>query len=67
MLAICGGFQLLGQYYIEAGGRKIDGLGIMGHYTSTRPTTATSVTSKFTMMNLTKPTMVLKTTKAVPS
>ncbi len=33
MLAICGGFQLLGQYYIEAGGRKIDGLGIMGHYT----------------------------------
>ena len=33
MLAICGGFQLLGQYYIEAGGRKIDGLGILGHYT----------------------------------
>ena len=32
-LAICGGFQLLGQYYIEAGGRKIDGLGILGHYT----------------------------------
>lgn len=33
MLAICGGFQLLGQYYIEAGGRKIEGLGILGHYT----------------------------------
>ena len=33
LLAICGGFQLLGQYYIEAGGRKIDGLGILGHYT----------------------------------
>jgi CobQ-like glutamine amidotransferase family enzyme len=33
MLAICGGFQLLGKYYIEAGGRKIDGLGILGHYT----------------------------------
>lgn len=33
MLAICGGFQLLGQYYIEAGGRKIDGLGILDHYT----------------------------------
>ena len=32
-LAICGGFQLLGQYYIEAGGRKFDGLGILGHYT----------------------------------
>lgn len=33
VLAICGGFQLLGQYYIEAGGRKINGLGILGHYT----------------------------------
>lgn len=33
LLAICGGFQLLGQYYIESGGRKIDGLGILGHYT----------------------------------
>ena len=33
VLAICGGFQLLGQYYIEAGGHKIDGLGILGHYT----------------------------------
>ncbi len=33
MLAICGGFQLLGKYYVEAGGRKIDGLGILGHYT----------------------------------
>ncbi|WP_394405240.1 lipid II isoglutaminyl synthase subunit GatD [Streptococcus sp. 20-1249] len=33
LLAICGGFQLLGQYYTEASGRKIDGLGIMGHYT----------------------------------
>ncbi|AND79557.1 lipid II isoglutaminyl synthase subunit GatD [Streptococcus pantholopis] len=33
MLAICGGFQLLGQYYIQADGRKIDGIGVMGHYT----------------------------------
>ncbi|MEY8462080.1 lipid II isoglutaminyl synthase subunit GatD [Streptococcus merionis] len=33
VLAICGGFQLLGQYYIEASGRRIDGLGILGHYT----------------------------------
>ena len=33
MLAICGGFQLLGQYYIEAGGRRIEGMGIMDHYT----------------------------------
>ena len=33
VLAICGGFQLLGKYYIEASGRRIEGLGIMGHYT----------------------------------
>lgn len=33
LLAICGGFQLLGQYYIEASGRRIEGLGILGHYT----------------------------------
>lgn len=32
-LAICGGFQLLGQYYIDADGRKIDAAGVMGHYT----------------------------------
>ncbi|KXT79008.1 lipid II isoglutaminyl synthase subunit GatD [Streptococcus sp. DD13] len=33
MLAICGGFQLLGQYYIEADGKRVDGLGLMDHYT----------------------------------
>lgn len=33
MLAICGGFQLLGQYYIQANGVRIDGIGVMGHYT----------------------------------
>lgn len=33
ILAICGGFQLLGQYYIQANGDKIDGIGVMGHYT----------------------------------
>lgn len=33
VLAICGGFQLLGQYYIEASGKRIEGLAIMGHYT----------------------------------
>ena len=33
LLAICGGFQLLGQYYVEASGRRIEGLGVMGHYT----------------------------------
>lgn len=33
LLAICGGFQLLGQYYVQANGEKIDGIGVMGHYT----------------------------------
>ena len=33
VLAICGGFQLLGQYYVEASGKRIEGLGVMGHYT----------------------------------
>lgn len=33
VVAICGGFQLLGQYYIQANGVKIDGIGVMGHYT----------------------------------
>lgn len=33
VLAICGGYQLLGQYYIESSGRRIEGLGIMSHYT----------------------------------
>ncbi|WP_430466304.1 type 1 glutamine amidotransferase, partial [Streptococcus mutans] len=32
-LAICGGFQLLGQYYVQANGVRIDGIGVMGHYT----------------------------------
>ncbi|VTP94774.1 cobyric acid synthase [Streptococcus equi subsp. zooepidemicus] len=30
LLAICGGFQLLGQYYIQANGLKIDGIGLWG-------------------------------------
>ncbi|MCK1256360.1 type 1 glutamine amidotransferase [Streptococcus uberis] len=33
ILAICGGFQLLGQYYVQANGERIDGIGVMGHYT----------------------------------
>lgn len=33
LVAICGGFQLLGQYYVQSDGTKIDGLGVMGHYT----------------------------------
>lgn len=33
LLAICGGYQLLGQYYIGAEGERIPGLGILPHYT----------------------------------
>ncbi|MEG0284650.1 MULTISPECIES: adenosylcobyric acid synthase [Vagococcus] len=33
MLAICGGFQLLGEYYIGAKGEKIEGIHALPHYT----------------------------------
>ena len=33
MLAICGGYQLLGQYYIGADGQKIKGIHALDHYT----------------------------------
>lgn len=33
MLAICGGYQLLGHYYMGAGGEKIAGIGALDHYT----------------------------------
>lgn len=33
LLAICGGFQFLGQYYIQSNGQRIEGLGLMNHYT----------------------------------
>ncbi|MGC6768904.1 type 1 glutamine amidotransferase [Enterococcus sp. LJL51] len=33
MLAICGGYQLLGHYYIGADGEKIKGISALDHYT----------------------------------
>jgi CobQ-like glutamine amidotransferase family enzyme len=33
MLAICGGYQLLGHYYLSAQGKKISGIGVLNHYT----------------------------------
>lgn len=33
MLAICGGYQLLGHYYLSAQGKKIPGIGVLNHYT----------------------------------
>ncbi|EGV09329.1 CobB/CobQ-like glutamine amidotransferase domain protein [Streptococcus constellatus subsp. pharyngis SK1060 = CCUG 46377] len=67
VLAICGGFQLLGQYYIEASGRRIEGLGIMGHYTLNQKITATSATLRFITKNSMRPTTALKITKDGPS
>ena len=33
VLAICGGYQLLGHYYMGANGEKIQGIGALDHYT----------------------------------
>ena len=33
VLSICGGYQLLGEYYVEASGRKVEGIGALPHYT----------------------------------
>lgn len=33
LLAVCGGYQLLGHYYIGANGEKIYGIGALDHYT----------------------------------
>lgn len=34
LLAVCGGFQLLGHYMVMANGQKVDGIGVMDHYTT---------------------------------
>lgn len=36
ILAICGGYQLLGQYYIGANGQKIEGISALSHYTKSQ-------------------------------
>lgn len=33
MLAICGGYQFLGHYYVGANGEKIQGISALDHYT----------------------------------
>ncbi|CAM2792699.1 type 1 glutamine amidotransferase [Fructilactobacillus fructivorans] len=33
VIAICGGFQLLGNYYVAANGKKLPGIGALDHYT----------------------------------
>lgn len=37
MLAICGGYQLMGQYYYDAHNKKIEGLKIFSYYTKNQP------------------------------
>lgn len=34
LLAVCGGFQLLGHYMVMADGTRVDGIGVMDHYTT---------------------------------
>ena len=36
MLAICGGYQLLGQYYIGAHGERIEGIHALSHHTESQ-------------------------------
>lgn len=36
LLAICGGYQMLGKYYVGADGTKIPGLGVLSHWTETQ-------------------------------
>src|SRR5699024_5542166 len=33
LLAIAGGFQLLGHYYVDHDGKRIEGIGALDHYT----------------------------------
>src|SRR3977135_3725162 len=33
VLAVCGGYQLLGEYYVTAGGKKLPGLGLVDLHT----------------------------------
>jgi len=37
VLAVCGGYQLLGNYYVTADGRKLSGLGLLDLYTVPGP------------------------------
>lgn len=37
LLGVCGGFQLLGQYFLLADGTRIEGISAMDHYTLNQP------------------------------
>ena len=66
MLAICGGFQLLGTT-LKLLANALRALVSWATIRSTKSTTAILAISKSTTKNLTKPIMVLKTTKVGPS
>ena len=34
---VCGGFQLLGQYFLLADGTRVNGIGALSHYTLNQP------------------------------
>lgn len=36
-LGVCGGFQLLGQYFLLADGTRVNGIGALSHYTLNQP------------------------------
>lgn len=36
VLSICGGYQLMGKYYLDANGNKINGLGMFNYYTEAK-------------------------------
>lgn len=48
-LAVCGGYQLLGKYYVGADGKKIPGIAVLDHYTTTQSShrSAMENTSRF--------------------
>ncbi|TYC48957.1 glutamine amidotransferase [Weissella muntiaci] len=37
MLGVCGGFQLLGHYFLLADGSRVEGIGALDHYTLNQP------------------------------
>lgn len=67
ILAICGGFQLLGQYTSKPTVSALMVSVLWATIPLIRKITATSVTSRFITKNSMKPIMVLKITKVAPS
>jgi lipid II isoglutaminyl synthase (glutamine-hydrolysing) len=59
VLAVCGGYQLLGEYYITADGKKLPGLGLVNLYTVPGPTrNIGNIVIETSGLGLTPPTLV---------